>query len=58
MKALGMRLRKLVLVLSLAQVLTEKINKMLSQNNLGFIDVNRTVSLDNKMLKKAPKVAV
>ena len=43
MKALGMRMRKLVLVLSLAQVLPEKINKVLSPNNHGFIDVNRTV---------------
>ena len=43
MKALGMRMRKLVLGLSLAQILPEKINKMLSPNNPGFIDVNRTV---------------
>ena len=42
-KALGMRMRKLVLVLSLPKILTEKINKMLSTNNHGFIDVNRTV---------------
>ena len=42
-KALGMRMRKLVLGLSLAQILPEKINKMISPNNPGFIDVNRTV---------------
>ena len=35
-----MRMRKLVLGLSLAQIISEKINKMLSSNNLGFIDVN------------------
>ena len=40
-KALGMRIRKLVLFL--AQILPEKINKIISPNNLGFIDVNRTV---------------
>ena len=44
MKALGMRMRKLVLGLSLAQVLPEKINKIHSSNNLGFIDLNRTVA--------------
>ena len=38
-----MRMRKLILGLSLAQVLPEKINKIHSSNNLGFIDVNRTV---------------
>ena len=39
-----MRMRKLVLKLSLAQILPEKINKkMLSLNNLGFIDVLSTV---------------
>ena len=42
MKALGMRIAKLVLGLSVAQVIPEKIKK-LSPNNLGFIDVNRTV---------------
>ena len=42
-KALGMRMRKLVLGLSAAQRLPEKINKTLSPNKLGFIDVNRTV---------------
>ena len=42
-KALEMRMRKLVLGLSLAQVLPKKINKILTPNSLGFIDVNRTV---------------
>ena len=42
-EALEMRMRKLVLDLSLAQILPEKINKMLSLNNLGFIDVLSTV---------------
>ena len=50
MKALGMRIAKLVLGLSVAQVIPEKIKK-LSPNNLGFIDVNRTVG----SLKKKPK---
>ena len=36
-------MRKLVLELSLAQILSEKINKMLSLNNLRFIDVLSTV---------------
>ena len=44
MKALGMRMQKLVLGLSLAQVLPEKINKIYSSNNLELIDVNRTVN--------------
>ena len=43
MKALGTRMRKLVLGLSVAQILPEKINKTLSPKKLGFIDVNRTV---------------
>ena len=43
MKALGMRMQKLVLVLSLAQILPKEINKMVSPYNPGFIDVNRTV---------------
>ena len=43
LKALEMRMRKLVLNLSLAQILLEKINKMISLNNLGFIDVLSTV---------------
>ena len=43
MKALEMRIHKLVLGLSLAQILPEKINKILTPNSLGFIDVNRTV---------------
>ena len=42
-KAIGMKMRKLVLGLSLAQILPEEINKILSPNNPGFIDVNRTV---------------
>ena len=38
----------MVLGLFLAQILPEKINKMLSSNNPGFIDVNRTVFLAGK----------
>ena len=34
---------KIVIGLFLAQILPEKINKMLSPNNVGFIDVNWTV---------------
>ena len=45
-KALEMRMRKLVLDFSLAQILPEKINKMLSPNNFVFIDVNQTVALN------------
>ena len=41
-KALRMRIQKLVLGLSLAQILSEEINKMFSPNNLGFIDVNQS----------------
>ena len=44
MKALGIGIRKLVLGLSLAQILPEKLDKMFSQQKHGFIDVNRTVS--------------
>ena len=43
MKALEMRMRKLALDCSLAQILPEEINQMLSTNNPGLIDVNRTV---------------
>ena len=39
-------MRKLVLDFSLAQILPEKINKMLSPNNFVFIDVNQTVTLN------------
>ena len=52
MKALEMRMQKLVLDLSLAQVLPEKINKILTPNGLGFIDVNRTVAM--LLLWKSP----
>ena len=38
-----MRMRKLVLGLSVLQIFPEKINEMLSLNTLGCIDVNRTV---------------
>ena len=44
LKALGMRMWKLVLGLPVAQILPEKINKMLSLDNLGFIDVLATVA--------------
>ena len=43
MKALGTRMRKLVLGLSLAQILPGKIDEMLFQKKHGFIDMNRTV---------------
>ena len=39
-----MRMQKLELGLSLAQLVPEKINKMNSLNNLGFIYVNQTVA--------------
>ena len=39
MKPLEMMMRKLVLALSVAQIFPKKINKMLSLNNLGFINV-------------------
>ena len=42
-------MQKLVLDLSVAQILPEKINKMLSSNNLGFIGMIRTV---NNILKR------
>ena len=57
----------MVLGLSLAQILPEKINKMLSLNNLGFIDVLSTVymmlssqhrsvfALLNKLIQKSVK---
>ena len=42
LKAIEMRMRKLVLDLSVAQILPEKINKMFLPKKLGFIDVLRT----------------
>ena len=42
-KALEMTMPKLVLHLSVAQILPEKINKMLLPNRLGFNDVLSTV---------------
>ena len=42
-----MRMRNLVLDLSLAQTLPEKINKLFLQKKLGFIDVLRTVTMEN-----------
>ena len=44
-------MRKLVLGLSVAQILPEKINKMLFLKNLGFFDVNRTVSVREDVLE-------
>ena len=44
-KALEMRMQKLVLGLPAAQIFPEKINKMLSQNYLVFINVNRSVRI-------------
>ena len=43
LKALEMRMRKLVLDLSVAQIIPEKICKMFLSKNLGFIDVLSTV---------------
>ena len=43
MKALELRMRKLLLDLFLAQTLPEKINKMCLPKKLGFIDVLSTV---------------
>ena len=43
MKALEMRMQKLVLDLSVAQILSEKINKMFLPKKLGFIDMLSTV---------------
>ena len=45
LKALEIRMRKLVLDLSLAQILSEEISKMLLPKKLGFIDVLQTVPL-------------
>ena len=42
-KALGMRMQKLVLGLSLAQILSEKMKKIFLTKKLGFIDVLQTV---------------
>ena len=41
-----MRMRKLVLDLSVAQILPEKINKVFLPKKLGFIDVLSTVGPD------------
>ena len=38
LKALEMKMQKLIFGLSVAEILPEEINKMLSLNNLGFID--------------------
>ena len=43
LKALEMRMQKLVLDLSVAQILSEKINKMFLPKKLGFIDMLSTV---------------
>ena len=42
-EALEMRMRKLVLDLSVAQILPEKISKMFLRKKLGFIDMLSTV---------------
>ena len=44
LKALEMRMRKLVLDLSVAQILPEKINKIFFTNKVGFIDLLLTVA--------------
>ena len=46
-----MRMRKLVLNLSVAEILPEKINKMLLPKKLGFIDVLSTVLVQLKHCK-------
>ena len=38
LKALEMKMQKLIFGLSVAEILPEEINKMLSLKNLGFID--------------------
>ena len=43
LKALEIRMRKLVLDLSVAQILPEKIDKRLLTKKLGFIDLLSTV---------------
>ena len=45
LKALETRMRKLVLDLSLTQILPEKNNKMFLPKKLGFIDMLRTVNI-------------
>ena len=57
LKALEMRMRKLVLDLSLAQILPAKINKMFLPKKLGFIDVLRTVYRDRIMKIELRKYA-
>ena len=44
LKALEIRMRKLVLDLSVNQILSKKINKRFLPKKLGFIDVLSTVS--------------
>ena len=57
LKALEMRMRKLVLELSVAQILPEKINKMLLPKMLRFIDVLSTVyGLLNHLALKSSKI--
>ena len=52
-----MRMRKLVLELSVAQILPEKINKMLLPKMLRFIDVLSTVyGLLNHLALKSSKI--
>ena len=46
LKALEMRMRKLLLDLSVAQILPEKINKIFLPKELGFIDVLSTVGAE------------
>ena len=48
MSAVELVMRKLVLGLSIAQILPENTNKMLSTNNLRFMDVNLTVNIIEK----------
>ena len=45
LKALEMKMQKLALDLSVAQILPEKLNKMFLPKRLGFIDVLSTVGL-------------
>ena len=50
LKALEMRMRKLVLNLSVAQILPEQSNKMILLKKLGFIDVLLTVLINEELI--------
>ena len=52
-----MRIRKLVLDLSVAQILPEKINKMFLTNEVGFIDELSTVS-QSRQLRQPQQLSI